>query len=140
MSMTILRRREPEPFEIPPLPVRLSGQDLRGGLARFCAPVTIRLGPGERVIAGRVYYSAAWLDPAEGGSMNDLIRFTTEGREVVREAGEEARSSRARAGGRRAHDFRGMARRTRHPRAGRDSELRLLVKEDSTERMAEAHS
>jgi hypothetical protein len=62
MSRTILRRREPEPFEIPPLPVRLSGQDLRGGLARFCAPVTIHLGPGERIIGGRVFYSAAWLD------------------------------------------------------------------------------
>jgi hypothetical protein len=63
MSMTILRRREPESFEIPSLPVRLSGQDLRGGLARFCPPVTTRLGPGERIIGGRVYYSAAWLGP-----------------------------------------------------------------------------
>ena len=63
MSVTILRRRERESFEIPPLPVRLSGLDLRESLARFCAPVTIRLGPGERVIGGRVFYSAAWLGP-----------------------------------------------------------------------------
>jgi hypothetical protein len=62
MRKTILRRRERESFEIPPLPVRLSGQDLRGGLARFRPPATIRLGPGERIIGGRVLYSAAWLD------------------------------------------------------------------------------
>ncbi len=61
MRKTILRRREPEPFEIP-LPVRLSGQELRGGLARFCPPTTIQLGPGERIIGGRIFYSAAWLD------------------------------------------------------------------------------
>jgi hypothetical protein len=63
MSRTFLRRREPESFENPSLPVRLSGQNLRGGLARFCPPVTTRLGPGERIIGGRVYYSAAWLGP-----------------------------------------------------------------------------
>jgi hypothetical protein len=63
MSRTILRRRSQEPFEIPPLPaVRVSGGDLRGALARFGRPVTTGLGPGERMIGGRVFYSAAWLD------------------------------------------------------------------------------
>jgi hypothetical protein len=37
---------------------------LRRSLARFCQPVTTQLGPGERSIGGRVYYSAAWLDAA----------------------------------------------------------------------------
>jgi hypothetical protein len=59
MSITILRRRERESFEIPPLPVRLSSQDLRGGLTRFGLSM---LKPGERIIDGRIYYSAAWLD------------------------------------------------------------------------------
>jgi hypothetical protein len=58
MSRTILRRRGPESFEILRLPVRLSGQDLGGGLARFELSV---LKPGERIIGGRIYYSAAWL-------------------------------------------------------------------------------
>jgi hypothetical protein len=62
MSRTIVRRRGPEPFEIPPLPVRLSGQDLRGALVRFGRCSTIRLGPGERMIGGRVFYSARFLD------------------------------------------------------------------------------
>jgi hypothetical protein len=61
MSRTILRRRRPEPLEIPRLPVRLSGTDLRRRLTRFGQPATTRLGPGERMIAGRVFYSAAWL-------------------------------------------------------------------------------
>jgi hypothetical protein len=64
MSMTILRRREQESFEVPPLPVRRTGLDLRESLARFCAPVTSQLGPGERIIGGRVFYSAAWLGAA----------------------------------------------------------------------------
>jgi hypothetical protein len=59
MRKTILRRRERESFEIPPLPVRLSGQDLRGGLARVGLSM---LKPGERIIDGRIYYSSAWLD------------------------------------------------------------------------------
>ena len=65
MSRTILRRREPESFEIPPLPARLSGQDLRGALARF--ELTVKrptLKPGERLIGGRVYYSSLWLGAA----------------------------------------------------------------------------
>jgi hypothetical protein len=62
MSRTILRRWERESFEIPLLPVRRTGLDLRESLARFCPPVTIHLGPGERIIGGRVFYSAAWLD------------------------------------------------------------------------------
>ena len=33
----------------------------RRKLARFGAPT--RLGPGERIIGGRVFYSAAWLGP-----------------------------------------------------------------------------
>jgi hypothetical protein len=61
MSRTILRRQRPEPLEIPPLPVRLSGKDLRRRLTRLGRPVTTRLGPGERMIGGRVFYSAAWL-------------------------------------------------------------------------------
>jgi hypothetical protein len=77
MSGTILRRREPESFEAPSLPVRLTGLDLRESLARFGAQATIRLGPGERMIGGRRYYSAAWLSdschcppsqPTRGGS------------------------------------------------------------------------
>jgi hypothetical protein len=63
MSRTFLRRRERESFEVPLLPVRRTGLDLRESLARFCPPVTIHLGPGERIIGGRVYYSAAWLGP-----------------------------------------------------------------------------
>jgi hypothetical protein len=64
MRKGILRRRGRESCEVPPLPVRLSGQDLRESLARFCPPATIRLGPGERIIGGRIYYSAAWLGAA----------------------------------------------------------------------------
>jgi hypothetical protein len=63
------------------------------------------LGPGERVINGRVYYSAAWLDaapfepeavkvgPADGddepkeGKMDVTVRFTLEGQ------GEEANTA-----------------------------------------------
>jgi hypothetical protein len=63
MSGTILsiHRRQRESFEGPLLPVRRTGLDLRESLARFCPPVTIQLGPGERIIGGRVFYSAAWL-------------------------------------------------------------------------------
>jgi hypothetical protein len=50
---------------------RLRGAELRGGLAaslRFglggVERPGVRLGVGERVVDGRVYYSAAWLDRA----------------------------------------------------------------------------
>ena len=45
---------------------RLQGSALREALARFSPSVTIELGPGERIIGGRVYYSAAWLGLAPG--------------------------------------------------------------------------
>ena len=63
MSATILsiHRRQRKSFEVPLLPVRRTGLELRESLARFCPPATIKLGPGERVIGGRVFYSAAWL-------------------------------------------------------------------------------
>jgi hypothetical protein len=63
MSGTILsiRRRQRESFEGPLLPVRRTGLELRESLARFCPSVTVHLKPGERIIGGRVYYSAAWL-------------------------------------------------------------------------------
>lgn len=93
MSVTILCRRGQESFEVPSLPGRRAGLDLRESLARFCSPVTIHLGPGERVIDGRVYYSAAWLgagpcesEPADGDDkpkeekMDVTVRFTLEGR------------------------------------------------------------
>ena len=40
---------------------RLKGSLLREALARLSPPATIELGPGERIIGGRVFYSAAWL-------------------------------------------------------------------------------
>jgi hypothetical protein len=43
---------------------RLHDSTPREGLARFRRPATIELGPGERMIAGRVLYSAAWLNPS----------------------------------------------------------------------------
>ena len=96
MSRTILRRRRPEPLEIPPLPVRLSGTDLRRRLARFGQPVTTRLGPGERMIGGRVFYSAAWLgsdvgELAEGEAMSrrDYQAHATMIREVAATGGDE---------------------------------------------------
>ena len=45
---------------------RLQGSALREALARLSPSVTIELGPGERIIGGRVYYSAAWLGRAPG--------------------------------------------------------------------------
>jgi hypothetical protein len=63
MSIRIVRRRAPEPFESPLLPARLSGEPLRQALAGFGKPIPIRLRPGERVVDGRVFYSAAWLEP-----------------------------------------------------------------------------
>jgi hypothetical protein len=63
MSITILRRRERESFEVPLLPVRRTGQDLRSGLARFGLTVKRRtLKPGERIIGGRIFYSSSWID------------------------------------------------------------------------------
>jgi hypothetical protein len=61
MSMRIVRRREFNPSGTPRLPARLSGQELRGALERFGRRVPARLRPGERMIGGRVFYSAAWL-------------------------------------------------------------------------------
>jgi hypothetical protein len=40
---------------------RLRGSLLREALARLSPPATIELGPGKRIIGGRVFYSAAWL-------------------------------------------------------------------------------
>jgi hypothetical protein len=60
MSIRILRRSKLEPFQAP-LPAPLSGRALHGALTRFGQPDTTRLGPGERMIGGRVFYSAAWL-------------------------------------------------------------------------------
>jgi hypothetical protein len=80
MSMTILRRRERESFEVPLLPVRRTGLDLRESLARFCPPVAIRLGPGERIIGGRVFYSAAWLDAP---NLPDLHNFKFEKEDIM---------------------------------------------------------
>jgi hypothetical protein len=42
---------------------RLKSSALRESLARLCSPLAIELGPGERITAGRVFYSAAWLSP-----------------------------------------------------------------------------
>jgi hypothetical protein len=61
MSRRILRRSQLGRFHAPLLPTRPSGEELRRALGRCGRPVAIGLRPGERVIGGRVFYSAAWL-------------------------------------------------------------------------------
>jgi hypothetical protein len=71
MSLRIVRRAEREPFEAPPLPSRLSSQELRAAFRRFGQPAVNWLGPGEHMISGRRFYSAARLDPTPLGLDED---------------------------------------------------------------------
>jgi hypothetical protein len=74
MSREILARRDfaadQRAVALAPLPPRLTGSALRRALVGFGGPVPLRL--GERVLAGRRLYSAAWLDAVQtqeaGGS------------------------------------------------------------------------